>query len=323
MENKGENRNKKESENISEKENEKENEMESEKKSEKENERESENISEKENERESEKRNKKESKKIKVIGIISIIVILGVISAVIFLTSNKEDDATQKLESNQELVYGKITEINGNEITYTVYTLNDGIEETINEVVETTEVDLENSETEIEATIGERPGRDALSTDQVSEEEASGDTSEGDMPSGERPNRDVLSGDEVSGDMPSGDMLSGEEGIGDMSGGDRPSEEEGIGDMSGGDMPGGDMPSEEEIDATEENQNGSSTASSTSTYIETEESVTLLIPVGTSVTTKLGTVTTFSRLAAGDLIAMVVEKQSDGSFVIISIEIVE
>jgi hypothetical protein len=283
---------------------------------------------EKENEKISEKRNKKESKKIKVIGIISIIVILGVISAVIFLTSNKEDDATQKLESNQELVYGKITEINGNEITYTVYTLNDGIEETINEVMETTEVDLENSDTESEATIGERPGRDALSTDQVSEEEASGDRPSGDMLSGEeaigdRPSGDMLSGEEASGNMPSGDRPSGEEAIGDMSGGDMLGGEEAIGDMSGGNMPGGDRPSEEEIDATEENQNGSSTASSTTTYIETDESVTLLIPVGTSVTTKLGTVTTFSRLAAGDLIAMVVEEQSDGSFVIISIEIVE
>ncbi len=45
------------------------------------------------------------------------------------------------------------------------------------------------------------------------------------------------------------------------------------------------------------------------TYELTEESVTMLIPVGTDVITKLGTVTTFSRLAAGDKVALVVEEQ--------------
>ena len=35
------------------------------------------------------------------------------------------------------------------------------------------------------------------------------------------------------------------------------------------------------------------------------------IPVGTNVTTKLGTVTTFSRLAADDYVALVIEKDGD------------
>ena len=46
------------------------------------------------------------------------------------------------------------------------------------------------------------------------------------------------------------------------------------------------------------------------TYNLTEEANTTYIPVGTDVTTKLGAVTTFSRLAAGDNVALVVT--SDG-----------
>lgn len=46
-------------------------------------------------------------------------------------------------------------------------------------------------------------------------------------------------------------------------------------------------------------------------YKLTSEVETTLIPVGTVVTTKLGTETTFSRLQAGDYVAIVTEK--DGS----------
>lgn len=54
------------------------------------------------------------------------------------------------------------------------------------------------------------------------------------------------------------------------------------------------------------------------TYEQDGETVTTLIPVGTVVTTKLGTTTTFSRLSAGDTIQMVLE---DGE--IVSIRIVQ
>lgn len=47
------------------------------------------------------------------------------------------------------------------------------------------------------------------------------------------------------------------------------------------------------------------------TYRIGEESITTYIPVGTDVTTKLGTVTTFSRLAADDYVALVMEKDGD------------
>ena len=47
------------------------------------------------------------------------------------------------------------------------------------------------------------------------------------------------------------------------------------------------------------------------TYRIGNESITTFIPVGTDVTTKLGTVTTFSRLAAEDYVALIIEKDGD------------
>lgn len=51
------------------------------------------------------------------------------------------------------------------------------------------------------------------------------------------------------------------------------------------------------------------------TYELTDETVTVQIPVGTTVTTRLGTETTFSRLAAGDRVALVMEEDGDGQVI--------
>lgn len=53
-----------------------------------------------------------------------------------------------------------------------------------------------------------------------------------------------------------------------------------------------------------------------------KETITVQIPVGTKVTTRLGTETTFSRLAAGDNIKMLVQEE-DGEQVILEIWIVD
>ena len=53
-----------------------------------------------------------------------------------------------------------------------------------------------------------------------------------------------------------------------------------------------------------------------------EETVTVQIPVGTPVTTRLGTETTFSRLAVGDNIKMLVQEE-DGEQVILEVWIVD
>ena len=68
-------------------------------------------------------------------------------------------------------------------------------------------------------------------------------------------------------------------------------------------MPGGERQQEEEM-------------------VLKEEKVTVQIPVGTKVTTRLGTETTFSRLAAGDNIKMLVQEEN-GETVILEIWIVD
>lgn len=57
------------------------------------------------------------------------------------------------------------------------------------------------------------------------------------------------------------------------------------------------------------------------TYVLSDETETTMIPVGTVVTTKLGTSTTFSRIAAGDCLAFVIEK-IDGIETIMAVYIV-
>lgn len=54
-------------------------------------------------------------------------------------------------------------------------------------------------------------------------------------------------------------------------------------------------------------------------YSLTGEEETMLIPVGTTVTTQLGTTTTFSRLATGDMIKILLEKDENGKDVIVGI----
>ncbi|MBO5030722.1 MAG: hypothetical protein J6D08_02350 [Lachnospiraceae bacterium] len=51
-------------------------------------------------------------------------------------------------------------------------------------------------------------------------------------------------------------------------------------------------------------------------YQETQEEGQLQIPVGTEVVTKLGTSTTFSRLANGDVIRLLMQQTQDGEEVI-------
>ena len=56
---------------------------------------------------------------------------------------------------------------------------------------------------------------------------------------------------------------------------------------------------------------------------ETTESGTWMIPVGTEVVTKLGTTTTFARLASGDTIKVLMQNEDDGTQDILKIWIVD
>ena len=144
-----------------------------------------------------------------------------------------------QVASNQELVLGQITVINGNEMTFVL------VEES------------ENTESTSQQT--ERGTRLP-----VADETASGETVSGEMPTGE---------------MPAGETSAGE--------------------MAAGEMPTGEIPTEE------------TSESSDVTYTALDEERTMMIPVGTEVVTKLGTVTTFSRLASGDIMKILTEKSDD------------
>ncbi len=64
-------------------------------------------------------------------------------------------------------------------------------------------------------------------------------------------------------------------------------------------------------------------AAAVMTYSETDVTGQIQIPVGTEVETKLGTVTTFSRLSNGDIIKMLLQKDDTGSNELMKIWIVE
>lgn len=100
------------------------------------------------------------------------------------------------------------------------------------------------------------------------------------------------------GDAPSGDAPS----MGEAPSGDTPS----------GEAPSGDAPSGEMSGADGSDENSMNFGTST-------ETITATIPVGVTVHTAADTETTFSRLASGDLIKILLETDTDGNEVIVEI----
>lgn len=116
-----------------------------------------------------------------------------------------------------------------------------------------------------------------------------------------------------NGDMP---MPTGEDG--------KPEMPEGQGDMP---MPTGEdgrpeMPEGQENSSSDEKKDGNKGERKTF-YIETGETASYTVPVGTTVTTALGTKTNFSGLAEGDTIKIVLEKDDSGNDTVVGIWIVE
>ncbi len=142
------------------------------------------------------------------------------------------------------------------------------------------------------------------------------------------------------------DKMPSSSGAPDMKGGDMPSSS-GAPDMKGGDMPsssgapdmnngnndnsvggppdmGGDSKNSS-LDSSGENKSDKSKSSKNSdkkVYTLTDETGSTTIPVGTDVITSLGKTTTFSRLSNGDIIKMIMEKDSSGEKVVVGVWIV-
>lgn len=167
---------------------------------------------------------------------------------------------------------------------YAVVTAIEGNEITYMEVDESQVISTEEDE---DAAADSTESKDAEKPEQTDSDSDS--TSEG-APSGDMPS---------GGEAPSGDKPSGEAPTGEPPSGDAP---------SGGDTPSGEKPSD----------SGEKDASNMTGGV-----VTTQIPVGVTVHTAAGTETTFSRIATGDVLKLLLETDDDGNEVILEIWMIE
>lgn len=219
------------------------------------------------------------------------------------------DISSVKLKSNQEIVACKITAIYGNEIEYTVV--------------------KEQSASDSNSKKGRMPSASGAP-------DMNGGSSQG----GGAP-------DMNGGEMPQGGGAHDTNGVNLQSGGaadinGRDSQSGGITDNSGENLQGGDASDNdsgnESLGNSSSDKNSSQSSSDSSDkksdssksldksskkiYTLTDETGSTTIPVGTDVITSLGKTTTFSRLSNGDIIKMIMEKDSGGEKVVVGVWIV-
>lgn len=223
-------------------------------------------------------------------GIVALAAVLG---GGIFAWTRRIED-TETLADNQKYVYAYVTSIEGNELTY-----------------------VEVDESVVEAYL-------ASSTENTENAEKGGD---GSGAPGGSDGSGAPGGSDAAG--ASGDGLGAPDGMSQGISGTDDSTETSYGmpqgtsgtndstEMSYG-MPqeeNGGMPGDATSDGTGSNGGGAPGGNGGMSG----ESVTTLIPVSTVVHTTAGTETTFQRLAAGDLLKLLIETSEDGKEVIIEI----
>lgn len=210
----------------------------------------------------------------------------------IFAWTRRIED-TETLADNQRYVYAYVTSIEGNELTY-----------------------MEVDESVVEAYL-------ASSTEDTENTEKGGDGSgapgESDG-SGAPGGSDTAGAPEDGSGAPGGSDGSGAPGDGSGAPGRMSQGTSGTNDsteMSDGmtQEENGDMPGDATSDGTGSNGGGAPGGNGGMSG----KSVTTLIPVSTVVHTTAGTETTFQRLAAGDLLKLLIETSEDGEEVIIEI----
>ncbi|WP_456110069.1 hypothetical protein [Roseburia hominis] len=212
-------------------------------------------------------------------GIVALAAVLG--GGGIFAWTRRTAD-TETLADNQKYVYAYVTSIEGNELTY-----------------------MEVDESVVEAYL-------ASSTEDTENTEKGGDGSG--APGGSDGSGAPGDGSGAPGDG-SGAPGDGSGASGRMSQGTSGTDagtETSDGQPQGGN---GGMPGDTASDGTENNGGGAQGGNGGMSG----ESVTTLIPVSTVVHTTAGTETTFQRLAAGDLLKLLIETSEDGEEVIIEI----
>ncbi len=274
----------------------------------------------------------------------------------IFSAGTDLSAVTIEVSDGQEVIYAQLTSVKGNEITYTIAEVVETAEEDQETDGETTK-EMTEGEMPEGFSEGETPEEtmDGELPEGVTEGELPGEFSEGEIPEGaadgmEAP-EETGEGTKEAGDGQSSsaaassatvltakassltvisETVTGTEsysvtslGMGGMGGG---------GNMGGGDRGGSGGGGSFDFDSFDFSGFGDSSSAVTSsandtftydgvTYRLTEESATMQIPVGTDVTTRLGSVTTFASLSAGDCVALVVQ-EVDGEQVIMAVYII-
>ena len=196
------------------------------------------------------------------------------------------DISSVKLKSNQEIVACKITAIYGNEIEYTVV--------------------KEQSASDSNSKKGRMPSASGVP-------DMNGGSSQGggapDMNGGEMPQGGGAP------DTNGGNSQSGE--AADMNG-----ESSQFEDRRNNSSDKNSSQSSSDSSDKKSDSSKSSDKSSKKIYTLTDETGSTTIPVGTDVITSLGKTTTFSRLSDGDIIKMIMEKDSSGEKVVVGVWIV-
>lgn len=205
--------------------------------------------------------------------------------------SDTTDISSVKLKSNQKIVIGKITEIAGNEMTYTI------LKKASNKK------DSNNTSDQ-----GQNSNDSNNTSDQNQNSNGSNNTSDrdgGNAGIGDMQNKNAQ-GQSPSGQGQPGNP-PGQNGDG-MQGQQNASSDNNT-----------DSSNKSKSDTASKSRSNSDSKKSMTMYTSTNKSATMTIPVGTEVITSLGNKTTFSRLSNGDVIKMIVETDKKGKKVIVGI----
>lgn len=234
------------------------------------------------------------------------ITMLFLIAGLLFSGCGKSDasDATDissvKLKSNQKIVIGKITEIAGNEMTYTI--------------LKKVSAKSSSSDQSKSGNSGNAPDQSSNSNDSSN----AGNTPDQSSSSNDSSNSGNASDQGSNGnDSNNSGNTSGQSKNGNSSSSSS-SDTKGSNNDSGG-MPAMQNGSSKSKSTSKSKSNANSKKKSATMYTSTNKSATMTIPVGTDVITSLGNKTTFSRLSNGDVIKMIVETDQDGNKVIVGI----
>lgn len=257
------------------------------------------------------------------------ITVLFLIAGLLFSGCGKSDasDATDissvKLKSNQKIVIGKITEIAGNEMTYTILKKVSAKSSSSDQSKSGNSGNApdQNGNGNDSSNAGNTPDQSSSSNDSSNSGNTSGQSKNGNSSSLSNTNGSsngsggmptMQNGSSSQGQMPLG-------GQGDAPG--NPPDANGMQEQqsSTSDSNTGSDNSSKNNSSSKSKSNANSKKKSATMYTSTNKSATMTIPVGTDVITSLGNKTTFSRLSNGDVIKMIVETDQDGNKVIVGI----